>query len=331
MRGLGNVAVLLAIWILGLIAVVVVVEFGSKVDRLRHAQVVIARLQVEEGALARTGLSAAQLEHARRAINAFLRTLASLDQSDRPARIAALSRRNLRSLEAAGHRPGGVETLERELNRANIADGRAAENARTVAWVGTTLAILFMLIAFSVVFHDAVRARRRSHRDATTDALTGLGNRRKLVADMEPAIQSLGADETMEIGIFDLNGFKATTTRSAILRATCCWPGSAAGSPMRWATPATPTASAATSSSSLRPRTQSACSRRPRRPSASGATGPRSAAPAAPRASRRARHSQTPSASPTGTSTPTSAPLGASVAWHRAGCRRTGPRYRLAS
>jgi diguanylate cyclase (GGDEF)-like protein len=210
MRGFGNVAVLLAIWILGLIAVVVVVEFGSKVDRLRHAQVVIARLQVEERALAQTALSPAQVEHAQRAINASLKTLAGLDQSGRPARIAALSRRNLRSLESAGHRPGGAETtLDRELNRANIADGRAAENARTVASVGTTLAILFMLIAFSVVFHDAVRARRRSHRDATTDALTGLGNRRKLVADMEPAIQSLGADETMEVGIFDLNGFKA--------------------------------------------------------------------------------------------------------------------------
>jgi diguanylate cyclase (GGDEF)-like protein len=243
MRGFGRAAVLLAaIWALGLIAVAAVVGFGSRVDDSRHAQVVIAQLQLEGNALVQIAFNPAtsgkshtplpaetvrQLRQAEGAINGSLKTLASLDHSDEPARIAILTRRNFRAAEhlsvlvATGHsgqaalllgasnRPGGVEAkLNLELSHANIGEGQAAANSRTVASIGTILAILFLLIAFSVVFHDAVRARRRSHLDATTDALTGLGNRRKLVADIEPAIQSLGAGESMEIGIFDLNGFK---------------------------------------------------------------------------------------------------------------------------
>ena len=78
-----------------------------------------------------------------------------------------------------------------------------------MASIGTGCSILSLLVAFSVVFYDLVGARRRSHREAMTDALTGLGNRRKLVADMDLAIPSLADAEAMAIGIFDLDGFKA--------------------------------------------------------------------------------------------------------------------------
>ena len=42
-----------------------------------------------------------------------------------------------------------------------------------------------------------------------TDALTGLGNRRKLFAEMDRKIAPLGAEQTVTVGIFDLDGFKA--------------------------------------------------------------------------------------------------------------------------
>jgi two-component system cell cycle response regulator len=78
-----------------------------------------------------------------------------------------------------------------------------------VAAIGTVIAIVFLLVAFSITFSHAVWARRRSQRDATTDALTDLGNRRKLFADMEDLVGSLHARHTITVGIFDLDGFKA--------------------------------------------------------------------------------------------------------------------------
>src|SRR4029077_4075517 len=62
---------------------------------------------------------------------------------------------------------------------------------------------------FSIAFHHLMRARRRSHHDATTDTLTGLGNRRKWFADMDQAVPPLSGKRTITIGIFDLDGFKA--------------------------------------------------------------------------------------------------------------------------
>ena len=71
------------------------------------------------------------------------------------------------------------------------------------------ISIGFLLVAFTVAFFRSFRARRRSHRDASTDALTGLGNRRKLFADMDRKIRLLDGRETVSVGIFDLDGFKA--------------------------------------------------------------------------------------------------------------------------
>jgi diguanylate cyclase (GGDEF)-like protein len=243
MAELGRGAVLLAgIWILGLIAIGAVVGFGRRVDQSRQAQVVIAQLRNEGNALVQIAFNPAtsgkthtplpaetakQLAQAKRAIDASLATLSGLGTSDRPARIELLTERNYRfvdhvsALVAGGHsqeaalllgrsnRPGGVEAqLNAELGAADTRYGAAAAESRTVASIGTVVSILSLLVAFSVVFYDLVRARRRSHQDATTDALTALGNRRKLVADMELAIQALGDDEKIAIGIFDLDGFK---------------------------------------------------------------------------------------------------------------------------
>jgi diguanylate cyclase (GGDEF)-like protein len=243
MAELGRGAVLLAgIWILGLIAIGAVVGFGRKVDQSRQAQVVIAQLRNEGNALVQiafnpatsgkthTPLPAAtarQLTQAKGAIDASLATLSGLGTSDRPHRIEVLTERNFHfvdrvsALVAGGHsqeaalllgrsnRPGGIEAeLNAELGAADTRYGTAAAESRTVASIGTVVSILSLLVAFSVVFYDLVRARKRSHHDATTDALTALGNRRKLVADMELAIPALANDESIAIGIFDLDGFK---------------------------------------------------------------------------------------------------------------------------
>ena len=242
--GLGRGVVLLAgIWILGLIAIGAVVGFGRRVDESRESQVVIAQLRNEGNALVQIAFNPAtagktdtplpaetleQLTQAKSTITASLATLSGLDTGGGPARIGVLTRRNFRlvdrmsALVAAGHsraaalllgrsnQPGGTEAdLNAELTLADTHYGAAAAESRTVASIGTVVSILSLLVAFSVVFYDLVGARRRSHREAMTDALTGLGNRRKLVVDMDLAIPSLADAEAMAIGIFDLDGFKA--------------------------------------------------------------------------------------------------------------------------
>jgi diguanylate cyclase (GGDEF)-like protein len=68
------------------------------------------------------------------------------------------------------------------------------------------LAIAVVIIAFAGV---ALRAARRElETQATTDALTGLGNRRRLLADLERAVKTTTANGPVALTLLDLNGFK---------------------------------------------------------------------------------------------------------------------------
>jgi two-component system, cell cycle response regulator len=69
--------------------------------------------------------------------------------------------------------------------------------------VGTLLAVV---VRTAVTFDENRRILARIRDEAVTDALTGLGNRRSLVADLEAALAS-EAGSTILI-IFDLDGFK---------------------------------------------------------------------------------------------------------------------------
>ena len=170
----------------------------------------------------------ARLEAAKRLLDGSTATLERLGHSSAPARIEKLTGRyyafaqHLSLLVARGsgsqaalelgkaRTPGGIQTvLDAELNHADLAYGRNATRSRTVATIGTALAILLLLLAFSIAFQRAMRAHKRSDREAMTDLLTGLGNRRQLFVDMNRKIGSLGPDQTVTLGIFDLDGFKA--------------------------------------------------------------------------------------------------------------------------
>jgi diguanylate cyclase (GGDEF)-like protein len=239
--GLSREAVVLCtMWILGLLALGAVTLFQSRSDDTRKAQVVIAQMRIESGNLlaiafnpalgaktatpdqARTAL---EITQAKRVFNNSLATLTALGHSGTPVQIQVLSRKYFQfidqtaALVAIGNsrqaamnlgkseQPGGIQA---QLTSAfNHADGRYGANAaesRTAARIGAVVAILFLLSAFTIVFHRSAKARRRSHLDATTDALTGLGNRRKLFTDVK-----VGSDEsgTRTVGIFDLDGFKS--------------------------------------------------------------------------------------------------------------------------
>jgi diguanylate cyclase (GGDEF)-like protein len=237
----GRSAVLVVgIWVLGLLALGAVFAFEERADATRRAEVVIAQLRNEQSSLLAVAFSpaitpgaprpeqtAAQLAQAKRTYSNSLTKLEALGQSDEPTRIQATSRRyfafidHLSALVArrastqaalqlgASERPGGIQfALEAEFDRADVGYAADAASSREVASTATAAATILLLIAFSIAFHHLLRARRRSHEDAMTDALTGLGNRRRLFADMEQTTGALERETTLA-AIFDLDGFKA--------------------------------------------------------------------------------------------------------------------------
>jgi diguanylate cyclase (GGDEF)-like protein len=242
---LGRSAVILAaIWVLGLLALSSIVVFENRVDATRRAQVVIADLRNEQGDVLAVAFSPAlagasdaqsreqtafQLAAAKRTYTASLRSVSGFGNDAATTRIRRASARyfalvdRLSGLVASGEvgqgqavlllgrseAPGGAYTaVTSALAEADRQFGADAARSRKVATVATTIAIVFLLLAFSVAFDYTLRARRRSHRDATTDALTGLGNRRKLFADMESGVAALDRREPLTVGMFDLDSFK---------------------------------------------------------------------------------------------------------------------------
>jgi hypothetical protein len=97
--------------------------------------------------------------------------------------------------------------------------GRAA-SARLQATVGSGAAIALLLLAFGLAYRRSTRARGEAERLATanarmaeanreealTDALTGLGNRRALVAALDEALLGAAA-APIALALFDLDGF----------------------------------------------------------------------------------------------------------------------------
>jgi diguanylate cyclase (GGDEF)-like protein len=71
------------------------------------------------------------------------------------------------------------------------------------------LAILVLALVVIVLAGISLRAARRElEAQANTDALTGLANRRRLLADLERATRTARADDPVLVTLFDLNGFK---------------------------------------------------------------------------------------------------------------------------
>jgi diguanylate cyclase (GGDEF)-like protein len=78
-----------------------------------------------------------------------------------------------------------------------------------VATSPAALAMLALALVIIVLAGVSLRAARRElEAQANTDALTGLGNRRKLLTDLERAVKSAKADDPVVLTLFDLNGFK---------------------------------------------------------------------------------------------------------------------------
>ncbi len=74
-------------------------------------------------------------------------------------------------------------------------------------------AILLVFARAALIFSENVRLLRRSQHEATTDALTGLGNRRAMQAALERLLGDGKASKRTMFVMFDLDGFKAYNDR----------------------------------------------------------------------------------------------------------------------
>ncbi len=71
-----------------------------------------------------------------------------------------------------------------------------------------TAALLAAGVRAGLTYLENVRMLRRQMRAATTDALTGLGNRRQLMRDLELALAPAAVRADATLAFFDLDGFK---------------------------------------------------------------------------------------------------------------------------
>jgi len=71
-----------------------------------------------------------------------------------------------------------------------------------------TAALLAAILRMVLTFRDNARLAAESSREALTDALTGLGNRRRLMRDLEHGFDDAGGGVERTIALFDLDGFK---------------------------------------------------------------------------------------------------------------------------
>jgi diguanylate cyclase (GGDEF)-like protein len=75
-----------------------------------------------------------------------------------------------------------------------------------IVLAGATLVLVTARMSLS--FLDNQRMLVASRHEALTDALTSLGNRRRLMADLESALEAAGPADPRLVVLFDLNGFK---------------------------------------------------------------------------------------------------------------------------
>jgi two-component system cell cycle response regulator len=114
-------------------------------------------------------------------------------------------------------------------------------------WLATA-AILAAVVRFTLTFRENLRTLGAAEIEATTDALTGLGNRRALMRDLDEQAARASAERPVLLALFDLDGFKNYNDTFGHPAATRCSPASGRTWSRRSARAAPPTAWAATSS-----------------------------------------------------------------------------------
>jgi diguanylate cyclase (GGDEF)-like protein len=176
-------------------------------------------IQGDEGALSRGLVGTTRVGGSSPSVAAANSALASIDATvaeiyriaSRPG--GANSRQRIRALELtlAAH----TARLFTVLKRIARTEADRAQRGRLEAAILIAAAMLTLAGVLLIFYVRSVRARREieslleaSRVDATTDALTGLRNRRALTEDLAAATSSGETDPELLLAMFDLNGFK---------------------------------------------------------------------------------------------------------------------------
>ena len=239
-----------AIWLLGLASLASVLVLQERLDQRRRAQIAVASLRTQVSTLPKLALGLngsrsreevqAELTSAERQIAVTAGSLDRLSGNRSDSRLIMreaqalfplLARAN--AVASSGHLraatlslglallPGAAGyRLNATFDTIGARYGHEASSARTLADIGSVFAIVLLLLAFTTVLGRASRLARENHvlleqsrRDALTDELTGLSNRRKLFADLEELLGRPGSAEPAVLGVLDLDGFKAYNDR----------------------------------------------------------------------------------------------------------------------
>ena len=110
-----------------------------------------------------------------------------------------------RVAETTGARALVVPALSTLTGLAVLVTGNVVTDLNDLAVGLATAALLGATLRMVLTFSDNARMAAESTREALTDALTGLGNRRRLMRDLEDCLAG-GSERT--IALFDLDGFK---------------------------------------------------------------------------------------------------------------------------
>ena len=110
-----------------------------------------------------------------------------------------------RVAETTGVRALVVPALSTLTGLAVLVTGNVVTDLNDLAVGLATAALLGATLRMVLTFSDNARMAAESTREALTDALTGLGNRRRLMRDLEDCLAG-GSERT--IALFDLDGFK---------------------------------------------------------------------------------------------------------------------------
>jgi predicted signal transduction protein with EAL and GGDEF domain len=178
-----------------------------------------AEIRADEGALSQGLVGRGRLEASSASVAAANSELASINAT--VAEIYRIASRRagvtrVHRLQVLQRRlSAGVGRLFTELKRIARADAQRAERARLQAAILVAVAMIALVGVLLVFYVRSVRDRREneklleaSRQEASTDALTGLGNRRALTEDLGAAVSSAETDPELLLAMFDLNGFK---------------------------------------------------------------------------------------------------------------------------
>lgn len=132
----------------------------------------------------------------------------------RDARFAQLARgaRSAGVTKVAGHRAAyrHIKSTAGNVNDWIIVASAKAPTGSFLSGLGPVpiamLVVALLIIGLAGVSLRAARRELEAH--ATTDVLTRLGNRRKLLADLDRQVRSATAESPIVLTMFDLNGFK---------------------------------------------------------------------------------------------------------------------------